>query len=509
MSDSRLIIVSNRLPLTFEFAGDGVELKPSAGGLIAALAPIVKECDAAWVGATGTTFHAAVEDVLTELAEQQCLVPVYLTDRETRDFYNGFANEILWPLFHDLQSRCNFLPEYWHCYKEVNEKFALAVDSIAGGGDVVWVHDYHLMLLADSFLQISTCRPRMAYFHHIPFPAPNIFAKLPWRAEILRALLEFDLVVFQTHADANNFLECVRSCLKDVPIRSVQQYYVVGGGERDATVSSLPISIDFESMSRDAQQASVLALAAQFRRQAAGNRMVLGLDRLDYTKGVRYRLEAYRHLLRTSPELHGQVSFLQITVPSRESIPQYKRLKQELESLISEINDEFGTRAWTPITYMYRHLSRTELLAYYQAAEVAMVTPVKDGMNLVAKEYCAARNDHFGVLILSEFAGSASELADGAILINPYDIEGMAAALKQAFAMPVEERGIRMVKMRSVISTSNVYDWYGAFRAALGFSMRHPAEAALLPSDYGPCGGEPRLIEPRGWHLRRCSTTPL
>jgi alpha,alpha-trehalose-phosphate synthase [UDP-forming] len=480
MSKSRLIIVSNRLPMTFELEGDVVELKPSAGGLIAALGPIVKQCDAAWVGSTGTSFHSAVEDVLSELAEQQCLVPVYLTDRETRNFCNGFANEILWPLFHDLPSRCDFAPEYWHCYKDVNEKFALAVDSIADDDDVVWVHDYHLLLLADAFSKVSISRPRIAYFHHIPFPAPNIFQKLPWRVEILRALTQFDLVLFQTSADAANFLECLHSCLDEVRIRRSQQYHVFSCGEREVTVSSLPISIDFEAISRDASAPAVDKLAREFRRQAAGNRLILGLDRLDYTKGVRYRLAAYRHLLRISPELHGKLSFIQITVPSRESIPQYTLLKEEIESLISQINDQYGTREWTPITYMYRHLSRTELLAYYRAAEVAMVTPIKDGMNLVAKEYCAAMNENDGVLILSEFAGAASELAEGALLVNPYDVEGMAAALKQAFAMQTQERATRMQKMRSTISSSNVYDWYGAFREALGFSVLHPAEAGTL-----------------------------
>jgi len=474
-NDSRLIIVSNRLPMTFEIAADGVELKPSAGGLIAALGPIVKESGAAWVGATGTSFDAAIEDVLAELANQQCLIPVYLTDQETQNFYNGFANEILWPLFHDLQSRCNFQPQYWHCYRDVNEKFALAADSIASDNDVVWVHDYHLMLLAEAFREVSIATPRMAYFHHIPFPALNIFQKLPWRAQILRALLQFDLVLFQTAADAANFVECVMSCLKDeAHVEALRDYHLLTYADRDTVATSLPISIDFESLTHDAADPAVSRLAETLKGQAAGNRLVLGLDRLDYTKGVGYRLQAYQHLLRTSPEFHGKVSFWQITIPSRESIPQYKRLKEELETLVTAINDEFGTRDWTPVTYMYRHLARTELLACYCAAEVAMVTPVKDGMNLVAKEYCAARNDNGGVLILSEFAGSASELGDGALLVNPYDVEGMAFALRQAFAMPAADRAMRMVRMRSRIRVCNVYDWYANFRAALGFATHHP-----------------------------------
>ena len=476
--DSRLIIVSNRLPMTFEIAPDRVELKPSAGGLVAALGPIVKESGAAWVGATGTSFDAAIEDLLAELANQR-LIPVYLTDREMQNFYNGFANEILWPLFHDLQSRCNFQPQYWHCYREVNEKFALAADSIASDDDVVWVHDYHLMLLAEAFREVSIARPRMAYFHHIPFPALNIFQKLPWRAQILRALLRFDLVLFQTAGDATNFVECVKSCLKDEAcVERLQVYHLLTYADREAIATSLPISIDFESLAADAADPAVARLAETLTAQAAGNRLVLGLDRLDYTKGVGYRLQAYQHLLQSSPECHGKVSFWQITIPSRESIPQYKRLKEEVEALVTAINDEFGTRDWTPVTYMYRHLTRTELLACYCAADVAMVTPVKDGMNLVAKEYCAARNDNGGVLILSEFAGSASELGDGALLVNPYDVEGMAAALKEAFAMAPVERGMRMVRMRSRIRGSNVYDWYANFRAALGFASHRPALAS-------------------------------
>jgi trehalose 6-phosphate synthase len=343
------------------------------------------------------------------------------------------------------------------------------VESTAGPRDFVWVHDYHLMMLADA-LRARGLRSKMAYFHHIPFPAPDIFEKLPWRCEVLRGLLQFSSLGFQTERDSANFIACLERCFPETEVERPGSNVVVRAQGRCATAGAFPISIDYEAFAADAAAVEVQGLAASMREQVTGRRIVLGVDRLDYTKGVLQRLEAFRTLLARHEALRGQVALLQVVVPSREGIERYRNLKESIERLVSQIKGEYGAPGWTPVVYWHRSLPRTELLALYRAAEVALVTPLKDGMNLVAKEFCAARVDATGVLVLSEFAGASAELRNGALLVNPYDAEGMCEALARALRMPPWEQHSRMQWMRAVISQANVFAWCRSVWRAAGFT---------------------------------------
>ena len=304
---------------------------------------------------------------------------------------------------------------------------------------------------------------RLAYFHHIPFPSPDMFEKLPWRKEILTALLDFDVVGFQTVRDRRNFIACVRHFVKPAKIRTAGNHFVVDEPDRSTLVGAFPISIDFDEFARGAAHEDVTARAAQLAENMKGVRILLGVDRLDYTKGIPERLAAFRHFLELHPEQHGKVALVQVVVPSREDIPKYGELKAEIQRLVSEINGHFGEPGWMPIQYIYRSLDRPELLAYYRAADIALVTPLKDGMNLVAKEYCATRVKNDGVLILSEFAGAAFQLRYGALLVNPYHTRAVAEAIRVALEMPLDEQRRRMRKLRKRLRRENVFRWRDSF----------------------------------------------
>lgn len=463
----RLVVVSNRLPVAAARARDGAwVLLPGSGGLVTALAPVLESRGGVWVGWPGLIGEGnqGVEPLLESFAERQGygLVPVSLTRDEHELFYLGFANEVLWPLFHDLQSRCVFVPEYWQTFLDVNRKFAEASCAAMQRSDVVWVQDY-LLLGVGSFLRELRPAARLGFFLHIPFPPPDIFAKLPWRTEVLRGLLAFDLVGFQTVRDRRNFVACLRALLPEAVIRGRGNERRVLMRGRQTRAAAFPIGIDAESFSTLARRPDIAARALEIRESMDVEHLLLGVDRLDYTKGIPFKLEAVRRLLRARPDLHRRLALVQILVPSRGEIPEYLHQKAEVERLVGEINGELGQPGWTPIHYFSRAVSREELVAYYRAASVCLATPLKDGMNLVAKEYCACQSDRRGVLVLSEFAGAAFQLGDGALLVNPYDILGVAAAIERACEMTVEERKRRMVGLQRNIHTENVHRWVDDF----------------------------------------------
>ena len=483
----RLIIVSNRLPVTVAREADGSwHCHPGSGGLVSALLPVLRHRGGTWVGWPGCAqfdrdakraVAAAARDVGYELR------PVALTHDEVHGFYHGFCNEIIWPLFHDLQVLCNFDPAYWHVYLDVNRKFADAIVKEAKEGDFVWVHDYHLIHLG-SELRRRGIGLRTAFFLHTPFPSLDIFAKLPWRFAILRALLDYDLVGFQTLRDRRNFVQCVRTLAEGVRVRGSGQVLKVRVGKREVRAGSFPISVDYNDLVRRAGAPAVAAKVAELHDALPGRQRLLGVDRLDYTKGIPYRLMAFRNALRRYPELRERVTLIQVVVPSREQIPEYHDLKTRIEGLVGEINGEF-TRpgGWVPIHYVYRHLTDTELVAYYRGAEIALVTPLKDGMNLVAKEYSACSLEEDCVLILSEFAGAAAQMQNGALVVNPNDIEGVADAIHAAYSMPVEERRARMRRIRRSVRQHDVYEWVDSFlRAGIATDL----SAFPLPEDFVP-----------------------
>ncbi len=461
--------VSNRLPIILKRKKDKWSIEPGSGGLVTALAPVLKNRGGLWIGWSGGTNDADLAGLM-DLASRHAgysLFPVPLTREEVQDYYYGFANEIIWPLFHDLQTRCNFIPGYWYQYLKINQRFAEVTAMRSRETDYIWVHDYHLMHLAHFLKEIDEHR-QMGFFLHIPFPPLDIFMKLPWRTQILKALLKYDLVGFQTLRDRRHFLQCVQNLIEGVKVRGRGPVTTANLGGREIRVGAFPISIDFNAFARNAASDEVSDTAWYLHEALPDRQVILGVDRLDYTKGIPERLQAFKSALERFPELRGKITLVQVVVPSRERVEEYQMLKSEIERLVGEINGRFTSSGWVPIHYLYRSLSPYELLAYYRLAEIALVTPLKDGMNLVAKEYCACNLEENGVLILSEFAGAAAQLHRWAIMVNPYDIEGVSNAIHRAFHMNPGERKAKMRRLRRAIKRRDIFWWVNTFlKAAL------------------------------------------
>ena len=466
----RLVIVSNRLPVALERSASWRwQVRPASGGLVTALTPVLRKRGGRWIGWAGVSgltrdakaaFDAASADAGYKLD------PVPLSAEEVRDYYHGFSNETIWPLFHDLPSFCNFVPQHWEAYRRVNRKYAKVVAARAGDDGFIWVHDYHLMEVGRELRRIGNAA-QLGFFLHIPFPSPDIFRRLPWRLEVLQALLHYQLVGFQTRRDLNNFVACVKALGPPVRMRSSREGVSITSEFGTSRAGCFPISIDYDDFMRSAKAPEVDAQARELHRLLPRRKLILGIDRLDYTKGITLRLEAFLELLQRYPVLRGQLSLIQVVVPSREDIPQYHRMKTEIEQLVGRINGEFARPGgWVPVWYEYRSLSRQELLAYYRAADIALITPLKDGMNLVAKEYCACSIEEDCVLILSEAAGAAEQLGRHALLVNPYDVRAVAGAIKAAHDMPWRERVRRMRAMRRSIRDHDVYRWVDGFLSA-------------------------------------------
>jgi trehalose 6-phosphate synthase/phosphatase len=483
----RLVVVSNRLPVVLSREDGGWRVEPGSGGLVTALAPVLRDRGGLWIGWPGTSDQEDLTDALANASEGigYSLVPIRLTPEQEQKHYRGFSNEVLWPLFHDIQSHCRFEPAYWDAYQDVNREFAKAIRDNTDADDFVWVHDYHLMLVARELRRIGV-QSSLAFFLHIPFPPLDIFVKLPWRREILGALLQYDLIGFQTMRDRRNFVQCVRTLVGRADSCGRGQVCELSLGDEKLRVGAFPISIDFRAFERDSASREVSESAWHVHENLPDRQIVLGLDRMDYTKGIPYRLRAFRHLLENHPGLHRKVTLVQIVVPSRRGIPEYEALKAEIEQLVGEINGAFTDQTgWVPVHYSYRSLDRYELLGYYRAAEIALVTPLKDGMNLVAKEYCASSLEENCVLILSEFAGAAAELQRGALLVNPYDIVGVSDALRVAFHMPPAERHARMHRMRQTIRNHDIFWWVDSFLTA---SIAKSLDNFPVVADYVPDG---------------------
>lgn len=464
----RLIVVSNRLPVMLKREGESWSVKAGAGGLVTALAPVLRDRGGLWVGSSGQVGEGDPSAPFAQFSREAGygLLPIELTEAEHRNYYEGFSNEINWPLFHDFQSRCNFVPDYWTSYLDVNRKFARTVAEYSRPDDYVWIHDYHLMHVAQ-FIKEQGANRRCGFFLHIPFPAPDIFLKLPWRRQMLLALLEHELVGFQTLGDRRNFVRCLQVLFPRMEVWGRGSVVTVGVNEKSVRVGSFPISIDYTAFAKLAAKRETAKESAKIRGAFPERKIVLGVDRLDYSKGVPHRLEAVRNALTRYPDLRGRINYIQVLVPSREGVGEYQELKNEIEQLVTQINGEFTQPGWVPIHHLYRNLSRDELVSYYRAADVAMVTSLRDGMNLVAKEYCASNVTETGALILSEFAGAAAQFQRlGAFLVNPYDIEEVADALNAACQLPQLERKMRMHKLRDNVRRNNISFWVDSFLGA-------------------------------------------
>ncbi|WP_430735237.1 alpha,alpha-trehalose-phosphate synthase (UDP-forming) [Halodesulfovibrio aestuarii] len=465
--DQGVIVVSNRLPVSLECAGGICHSSPVSGGLVTALSPVLTASKGVWIGWAGAPDVEGVDAALRLFSEDTgyTLRQVGLTSEQIQNFYFGFTNQIIWPLFHASNFECNFNPKYWRAYLDVNALFAFRTVESGDEDDYVWVHDYHLMHVAKYMREAGDCR-RTGFFLHIPFPSVDCFKRLPWRAELLEALLEYDQIGLQTLHDRRNFIRAVSALLPHVTVSGRGQVVRAKIGSRTVKIGAFPISIDYKKFYKTARSASVRKSAQQVHKALPSSQVILGIDRLDYTKGIPHRLRAMHQLLTDHPEIQGKLSLLQVVVPSRAAIPMYAELKKEIERLVGQINGEFSVPGYVPIHYQYRNLSFDELIAYYRACSIALVTPLRDGMNLVAKEYCAANVERTGVLVLSEFAGAAAQLRNGAILVNPFDVEGVAAAIHQAYTMEKKMRQRRMDRMRESIRKNDIFKWVDSFFAS-------------------------------------------
>ncbi|MET0384742.1 MAG: bifunctional alpha,alpha-trehalose-phosphate synthase (UDP-forming)/trehalose-phosphatase [Polyangiales bacterium] len=473
-----MILASNRLPVTIATNPDGPPtLNPSSGGLASALREYHDAGDGKWVGWLGdtSTLDDAAVAKLTEEARQKRLQPVALTDEEVSLYYDGYANTVLWPLFHYLLDKVQLdASDEWRAYVQVNERFADAIAAEVKGAETVWVHDYQLTLVP-SLLRQRASSARIGFFLHIPWPSSDVFRILPSRAEVLAGLLGADLIGFHTENDRQNFMHSAAEVLGlDLGENSLSWE------DREVKLGVYPIGIDVPTFTHESPEIS--AMTAQIRADTHGKKILLGVDRLDYTKGLERRMLAVDRLLERSPDLREQLHFIQLAVPSREKIDAYAELRKSVNELVARINSNYGSTTSSPVQFLYRSIPNDELLALYRAADVMLVTPARDGMNLVAKEYAAARIDGKGVLVLSEFAGAAAELAT-AITVNPYDVLGTASAIERALYMSDEEQQLRMRELRNVVLGQPVQAWAADFLRDLDAVEPAPPARASAGAD--------------------------
>lgn len=467
----RLIIASNRLPVVLKKSIDSsYKLNHSSGGLVTAMTPVLKKYSGVWVGWAGNYLeeNVSVNEVLkkeeSKLNYKYKAVDISLNDYEL--YYKGFSNETLWPLFHNMPGYCTFKLNSYKAYNKVNKIFANTIMQDLKVDDFIWIHDYHLINVAIE-LRKNNIKNNMAFFLHIPFPPLETFNRMPWRLEILTALLSYDLIGFHTELDKNNFLQAVKTLIQDAVFYDEElDITTIVSKKKKHKVGIFPISIDYDEFSTHAKSKEVSRITDEIKSSYLGEKFILGIDRLDYSKGIPQRLRAYRKLLSQNPKLRTKIKLVQIMIPSREDIDKYAELKSEIEELIGEINGKFSQLGWIPIQYSYDSLSRAELLAYYRASEIALVSPLKDGMNLIAKEYCAANIDKDGVLILSEFAGAKYQFKDDALMVNPYDEESVVNTIKKALSMEPQEKRQRMENMQNNVKKFDVYWWVDSFLKA-------------------------------------------
>jgi trehalose 6-phosphate synthase len=457
MQRSALVIAANALPVRLDPKSRAERWVTSPGGLVSALAPIARDARGAWIGWTGEVDRAREPFDHDGI----CNVPIRISSEELDGFYEGSCNRTFWPLYHYTVRHPEYHRHWWRHYEAVNRRVAERAAEIAKPGGTVWVHDYHFQLVP-AMLRHLRRDVRIGFFLHIPFPPGDLFVQLPWRHHVLDGLLGADVIGFQTKSDVQNFLQAVRRLGM-----AQQEGRALRTNGRTVWVSAHPISIDTARYVAMANEPDIAAQAKEFRdRLGQGRRVFLGVDRLDYTKGIDLRLKAFHQMLQARPEHAKGVVLVQVAVPSREWIAEYKELRSNVEELVGQINGHYGEVGTAVVHYLRRTLPQRELVAMYRAADVMVVTPLCDGMNLVAKEYVATRVDNTGVLVLSEFAGAAAELRT-ALQVNPHNLDGMAEIMQRALEMPAAEADQRMRAMRRVVRKRTVHDWAQGFLRAM------------------------------------------
>lgn len=458
MQRKRTIIISNRLPVRIERKEGQLHVIPSEGGLATGLGSIYKEGRNIWIGWPG--FIPANEEEKIEVTEklrEHNLIPVFLTECEIEGYYEGFSNEVLWPIFHYHPSYAVYDQSYWNMYESVNKKFA---DSIMQqevmDTDEIWIHDYQLMLLPE-LVRAFNSKIAIGYFQHIPFPPDELFRGIPWRDELLKGLLGADLIAFHTYNDTQHFLNACTHIL-GIPI----QNNCLRSGGRSVYVEVFPMGIDYDKFNELAQSPEIQTRAQDIRSFYQNRKFILSIDRLDYSKGIIERLKAFECLLKTYPETRNEVVLYMLVVPSRDTVPKYKELHDEINRMVGHINAVYGNNEWTPISYFYNSYDIAELSALYVASDICLVTSLRDGMNLVCKEFIASKESNNGVLILSEMAGASKELI-GPLLVNPNSIQQICTALHMAIQMPEQEQRKRLDDSLEIVKKFNIRHWVRLF----------------------------------------------
>jgi len=452
----KTIIISNRLPIKIVQDNNELLYKASEGGLATGLNSVFKQGNNLWVGWPGLAIEKSQEEEVHSNLIKQHMKPIFLSSEEIEDFYEGFSNETLWPNFHYFNQYTVYKEELWLAYQRVNKKFAESLSEELEDDDTVWIHDYQLLLLPQLIRAISP-NATIGFFLHIPFPSYESFRLLPWRRELLNGLLGADFLGFHTYDDMRHFLSSVNR--------------LAGLGNSNGTIKvknrlikadALPMGIDYEKYATSAQDPETLAREARYRKSIGTVKLILSIDRLDYSKGIPQRLRAFELFLSKYPDFKEKVSLFMVVVPSRDSVSKYKQLKEEIDLLVGRINGQFSKLNWTPIHYFYRSFPLPALSAFYRISDVALVSPMRDGMNLVCKEYVASRLDKKGVLILSEMAGASKELSD-AIIVNPNDIHQLVEAMHKALTMPEDLQIESMTSMQKSLKRYNIHAWVKLF----------------------------------------------
>ncbi|TKT74433.1 trehalose-6-phosphate synthase [Aquamicrobium sp. LC103] len=458
---SRLVIASNRVA--------DLRQTTQTGGLAVALADAVRERGGVWFGWDGEI--GEVDEPEVDQIDNVTRVALPLSEDDYTNYYLGYANSVLWPLFHYRLDLIDYRPAFFEGYRRVNRMFARHLAQFLKPDDCIWIHDYHLIPLA-GYLRELGCRQRMGFFLHIPFPPSDLLEASPNHAELVDWLLQYDLVGLQTHTDVGNLTRYLEDHTPAVPVREGRFLF----GERTVSVERFPIGIDFEIFEQMAQRAPDDVAVDVLRRKVLGQKQIIGVDRLDYSKGLPERLRAYGRMLAQHPELEKSVSFLQIAPLTRGDVDAYANIRLELEALAGSINGQFGDFNWTPIRHIHRPVPREKLASLFRASHVGFVTPLRDGMNLVAKEYVAAQDPADpGMLVLSQFAGAAEEMVE-ALVVNPYDVDEMSRRLHQALVMPRDERRRRHEALMEKVMRHDAKAWLTAFLEALGDLADKPAD---------------------------------
>ena len=468
-----LVVAANRLPLDRVVDDNGESSwRRSPGGLVTAMESVMAGREAAWVGWAGEP-GAPPEPFLDDGIYLQ---PVGLSPTEIQEYYEGFSNDTLWPIFHDVIVPATFHRQWWNTYRTVNHRFAQAIAKVVAPGGTVWVHDYQLQLVP---AMVRAIRPdvRIGWFNHIPFPPVELFSQLPWRRALVEGLLGADFLGFQRTADAENFLRACRRLLGMTTKADTVTFTPPGDdplAQRTVRASAIPISVDFKGLNELARSPGVVTRAAEIRASLGNPRiLMLGVDRLDYTKGIRHRLKAYQELLEDKAIWPPDVTLMQISTPSRERVDAYRHLREEIERTVGSINGQHSDIGSPAIYYLYQTYPRAEMAAMLLAADVMLITPLRDGMNLIAKEYVACRYDLGGALVLSEFAGAWHELHQ-AFICNPHDVEGVKQTIMRAITAPTDERRRRMKALRKRVGVHDVQRWATRYLDALASAPARP-----------------------------------